>query len=295
VTQIGRVGKGPGEYSAVDALYGLPGDSTLMTGDEGRSRWLLLAGARVVATLGLDDARLAVAGRQLAGEDRNGRAIAVKALPDTRLGGGRSQAADAVLLLDRARTKVDTIARLRGAESRMVVTGTAERPQRVLYQVVYSVSDQVMMFPDGSIAVARQQPYQVEWWSPDARRTVGPVLPWSYPGVSEAEKSAYADRLTRRRGPGAKLRPEMPWAETIPPFRSSGLLAAPDGSLVVLKEQWSGSPESEYDVINRQGERAFTLALRWNERIVGFGARSAYVVVADADGIERLDRRPWQP
>ena len=165
----------------------------------------------------------------------------------------------------------------------------------MMYQVVYSVPDQVVLFPDGWIAVAYQQPYRVDWIAPDRSAVRGPELPWQYPHVTEAEKTAYAERLVRRRGPGAKLRPEMPWAEAVPPFRESALLAAPDGSLVVLREQWSGSPATEYDVVNRRGQRSFALALRWNERIVGFGSRGAYVAVADDDGIERLERRPWQP
>jgi len=295
VVRIGRVGNGPGEYSAVDELYWLPGDSTLMPSDERHSRWLLLVGSQIVATLAPDDARLAFAGRRLVGADASGRLLALRSLPGIELAGGRSQAADAVVLISRDRTRIDTIARLRGAETRMVVAGSAERPRRMLYQVVYSVADQAVLFPDGWIAVAYQQPYRVDWIAPDRSALRGPELPWQYPRVTETEKAAYGKHLVRRVGPRAKLPPEMPWAETVPPFRESALLAAPDGSLVVLREQWSGSPATEYEVVNRRGQRSFTLALHWNERIVGFGSRSAYVAVADDDGIERLERHLWKP
>src|SRR5262245_58488007 len=50
LTQIGRKGQGPEEYSVPGRLYPLPGDSTLLTDFVSR-RWLILEGTRIVMTL----------------------------------------------------------------------------------------------------------------------------------------------------------------------------------------------------------------------------------------------------
>ena len=52
-------------------------------------------------------------------------------------------------------------------------------------------------------------------------------------------------------------------------------------------------PEPRYDVIDRRGVVNGQLVLEPNERLVGFGARSVYVVERDADDIERIRRHPW--
>src|SRR5687767_5313863 len=50
IERVGRVGRGPGEYSFAAPIYAIGGDSTLMV-DIRAQRWLLIHGARMAATL----------------------------------------------------------------------------------------------------------------------------------------------------------------------------------------------------------------------------------------------------
>jgi len=49
----------------------------------------------------------------------------------------------------------------------------------------------VRLFPDGWIAIARLDPYLVEWRTPDGRTVRGTPLPSARVKVDDAEKRAY--------------------------------------------------------------------------------------------------------
>ncbi len=52
-------------------------------------------------------------------------------------------------------------------------------------------------------------------------------------------------------------------------------------------------PDTRYDVIDRQGVLRHTLVLPVDERVVGFGTGTVYVVQRNSKGEERLRRHPW--
>ena len=85
----------------------------------------------------------------------------------------------------------------------------------------------------------------------------------------------------------------VPWADVIPPYRFDALHRLPNGDLLVMKAEWSGSHGNEYELYDRRGIRTAVLRLPSNERITGFGPSCVYVVTVDDDGIERLRKHPW--
>jgi len=79
----------------------------------------------------------------------------------------------------------------------------------------------------------------------------------------------------------------------VPPFQREALLAAPDGRLLVRRTVTASRPEGRYDIVDRAGRLMGHVVLPPDERIIGFGLRSVYVVWRDAEGFERLRRHPW--
>ena len=158
-------------------------------------------------------------------------------------------------------------------------------------------ADEAVPFADGWVAVVRTDRYRVEWRSPDGRWIAGTPLPFTAIRVDDKEKRAHMARLAAVSG----KTPSPPdsigdWPATLPPYRSPVLLlASPDGRLLIPRLPTAEHPEARYDIVNRRGALDGQLVLATNERIVGFGAGTAYVAVTDDDGIQRLRRHPWPP
>ena len=294
VTPIGSLGSGPGEYRAASRLVALSGDSSVLVDFESR-RWLLLAQDRIVATLPASDSSLLAAGMNVVGYDGRGRTVSVRTFGRTPAGAARQHSVLRVLAVERLTARVDTIAAMRGSEFVVRVDGPPERQTVSATQVMLSVPEQAIAFSDGWVAVARQDPYRVDWYPPRAPTIPGAPLPVSRTQVSTAEREAWRARTERQSGRAFPAPLEsLAWASEIAPFRTDALRAMPDGSLLIAKELWSGSRGTEYDIVDRRGRLTRTLRLPENERVVGFGRSVVYVVSTDADGIERLRRHPWR-
>lgn len=290
VREIGRRGRGPGEYEYARQLFALPGDSTLFIDGDWGLRWLILVGDRIVRTLPLDQSPLR-ASAWIVGVDSAGHVLGIRTVQVERLAPSRTRKFLGAILVHRDRRTVDTLARLRGSEFVIGQTSRNGRPFWIETAVEYTDPEQAVLFPDGWIAFARTDPYRVEWRSPDGTLTRGPALPWTRIPVNEREKRAHLERTRRVVGPG--VQPYPYWAESIPPFRSSALVPLLDGSLAILKSQWSGAPGTNYDIVDRRGALTGRLELPFEERIVGFGAQSIYISVTDQDGLQFLRRHPW--
>ena len=158
------------------------------------------------------------------------------------------------------------------------------------------------LFTDGWLAIARLEPYRVDWRAPDGRFVRGPPLPVPVVKLDDREKKAYLDRNakiiadlqklpTERQASAGREYSEFP--VTIPPFESNPLVASADGRLFIRRTLSADHPETRYDVVNRRGLLEGQIALGKNERIVAVSTRSVYVVWKDEDDIERLRRHPW--
>lgn len=294
VTQIGRIGSGPAEYRVVGSLSALSADSTLFP-DLLNRRFIILVGAEIVGAIPGTNPMIESAGYLLRGTDKAGRVLGERPLPGTPTERGRRFDMELVRF-DRGATKAETIARLRGRESVTTASTSANGQfQGRIVSTVHVVPEQGVMFTDGWIAVALQDPYRVDWREPAGRWIRGSPIPWSAPRIDEAEKRHWVMRSQRESASGSPVNAgDLAWAETIPPYRMDALFPAPAGALLVRRALWSGSIGNDYDIIDRAGARRATLRLPENERILGFGARVVFVAVTDDDGIDRLRVHPWK-
>ncbi|MEK7667933.1 MAG: hypothetical protein AAB409_04730 [Gemmatimonadota bacterium] len=299
---IGRAGDGPGEYRGVGWLYALAGDSTLFT-DSYLDRWLLLDGPRIVATVVEQNTVNRLLRAQLSGADEFGHVLGVRGevfpgrAPRTR------DTADSLLLLlaGRAAQRVDTIARLKGRGGGGFHVGQREsgRPPFIVVTNPLASEDQALLFGDGWIAVARIEPYRVDWRAPDGRWVRGAPLPFTAVGVDDRERCFAMERVLGSAG-GSDPSSLPGWPETVPPFLpvwlqslAPALLAAPDGRLVIARTPTTASPEHQYDVVDRQSRLIGVISVSANETLIGFGARSVYTLSTDAQGVQRLRRHLW--
>jgi len=162
--------------------------------------------------------------------------------------------------------------------------------------------DQVAVFPDGWIAIARANPYRVDWCPLGQRCSVGPVLLASLPRMTDREKQAYLQVAAKTHGwpPTSDVSETSRWPRVVPPFverpsrvDTGALFPMPDGSLLIERLPSADAMWMRYDIVPRSGIVAGQVRLPLGEQIVGFGRASVYVVATDADGLQRLRRHPW--
>ncbi|HEX6942331.1 MAG TPA: hypothetical protein VF128_05355 [Gemmatimonadaceae bacterium] len=281
VYDVARKGQGPAEFEFIATFLALAGDTTIAA-DQTR-RWLILVGDSVVRKVLPEHAALQRALQPL-GADQNARILT----QDFRGSRGAPAESTLAVLIHRVSGVADTIARM-ALDGRRGRVSTGPRPggrAMSVQSIPLQAWETPLLFFDGWVAIARIEPYRVDWRAPDGRWTLGRPLPIRAARMTPAEKAAYI-----KRKPG--FRNATDWPPELPPFENPvTLLASPDGRLVVRRLPTLAEPGTRYDVIDREGRRRTQLVLPVNERILGFGARSVYVVVTDDDGIQRLRRHP---
>lgn len=296
VESISRKGRGPGEYEMVAPIKRLAGDSSLLP-DMLSRRWLLLDGSKVVATLPPDSPVIRATRGFVDGADTLGHFIQHVGLP-SRAGitVTTERDSEAVVLFDRATGHADTIARVRPRpvrrEREVDANGKTIRASSAAVGVLLP-EEGAALFPDGWLAIARVDPFRVDWRRPDGSWVRGQPLNVPLVRMTPREREAFI-RRSRASGalaPGAP-NPALPTA--IPPFPNRyALLAASDGRLLILRSKSADMENIRYLVVSRTGGLLGELALPATDRIVGFGRGSVYVVATDDDGIQRLRRHPW--
>ena len=297
VSPVSRRGQGPGEYSSPPLLFPLAGDSSLLVARTQR-RWILMHGPNVVSTLPPNDAALLAARSNVLGTDTVGRVLTSRA-PSPQAGVTVITSRDslALVFVDRASGQADTIARLRRATSRSTLTLDAqgkEKSSSFDQPGVMSTEEVAAAFPDGAVAIARLSPFRVDWRLPNGTWVRGDSLPIRPVPIDARQKQWY---MKLQAGDDPPEPPETlgPWPSVFPPFLSgsSPLLAASDGRLLIRRPRDADHNDTRYLLINRRGQAEAELTLPSNSSIVGFGTHSAYVIVTDGDGIQRLHRHRW--
>jgi hypothetical protein len=287
---VGREGRGAGEYTDPRALLPLLADSTLLP-DPRNGRWLLLVGDSIVGQVTGDSPALRVIGGSPRGAD--GRGYVVTSVP--RLVGGTPRLDSLVLIrASRASAKVDTLATVLARPVTFTARGPIDptKPTPILVNPL-SAGEQIAVFADGWIAIARCAPYRVDWIDPNGRRVVGAPLPYERVVVDDREKRAVLDAEARLTGrPPRDADAVGDWPATVPPFIGSPLLAAPDGTLWIRRTQTAANPQVRYDVVDRRGAIVRVVTASPSERIVGFGRGTIITTQTDSDGIEFLRRHP---
>lgn len=305
VRAVSRKGSGPGEYQQVARLFAFGADSTVMQ-DRFRNGWYFFAGDSVRSSLPWNGGPFAVLtnGGRLIGVDREGRFI-LQVLTGVPTPGGPPSFI--VVRLDRRTRHLDTLTAL----GRIDIPGTTDGPQRAdatpgsrprRYVMNIIAQDQVAMFPDGWIAIARVAPYRVDWCPPAQRCRTGSPIPFEAPATSTTEKTAYLEWAHEARlwPPTNKLEETTGWPLLMPPFDiqarfmdGTALLTLPDGRLLIERTPTKAQPGRRYDVIDRTGALAGAFTVPPTTRVVGAGAKGIYVTVRDDDDLVRLRRHPW--
>ena len=299
---IGRKGRGPGEYSQLGRIFPVGGDTTL-AGDFGKSAQIhVIVGDKIVTALPPDNPAIRGSYGFPNGADRRGfvsRTLSARGPTDS----------STVVNIHRASGKVDTVARLGSVD--VVLTGMAAKAAAMgrgaagpgRHMMSMQARDVATFLSDGWTAIVRVRPYRVDWCSPDAQCKQGPVLASTMASLSDDDKRVYMayTRATADWPKTDKLEETSGWPDRLPPFVASamGLIdpspitALPDGRILVQRTPTAAAPKNNYDVIDRAGRVSGRIPLGFEQRIVGFGARSVYMATTDDDGIQQLARHPW--
>lgn len=299
-TQIGREGRGPAEYASPSILIALPADSTIVV-DPAVGRWLILHRSDIVGMMPPDAVVLRAGARVPFGADDRGRVYDLRGDGGTTpFGGamsisiGASVGRDSTALIRTSRTTghADTIARLRARPSRVAATGTNDKGYSFKVQVnPLAAGEQAVLSGDGWIAIARLDPYRVDWIGPDGTRVQGKPLPFVNVAIDEREQRATMSRIADRRG-GEPQDPSTmtDWPTTLPPFLGDALHVAPDGRLWVHRAPRASTNDTRYDVVDRRGVLVARVAMGAREQLIGFGSGAVFTVTTDDDGLQRLRR-----
>jgi hypothetical protein len=292
VEPLGRAGRGPQEYERPTRLVALGGDSTLLL-DPGNRRWLLLVGPRLAGTFSPSDSIVARAGTAVFGADRSGHVVSTALVDREEVGADRQRDRLAVRRTNRRTGQTDTLFLIQGTEWDVQVHSSGGTVRRDFLELQMSVPEQVLLFPDGWLAIARQRPYRIEWRSAAGDSVMGAPLPWTSPPVGSEEKEMHRRSLEEQTGRAFPAPLTLAFVDALPPFTTQALHALPNGYLLVARVRWSGSRGTEYDVVDRRGRLAGVVRLPAHVRIVGVGAQHVFSVATNDDGIETLRRHQW--
>lgn len=319
IEAIGRSGQGPGEYTIPMTVHGWNGDTSLVPDMDGAGR------ALVITSRGADARRLAGKGLSPDGMlfrtprfdfDARGRMFTANHVGPEAGGSPRRGDSLAIERWDRGSGRRDTIAWVSSIvksplftpSSRSAAANAPARAERgARGPFPFASGDQWAVDANGRVAVVTVDPYRVVFHTGSGAPVTGPEIAFTPVRVGSAEKEAYKARMSApmvalsytadrkaspRIVPGRYVEP-ADWPETLPPFEMDAMMDvvrfAPDGMLWVRRSVAAGKPPL-FDVIDRAGRLAKQVELPPRTRLVGFGARSVYLVRLDEDDIERLER-----
>ena len=285
VEQIGRTGSGPGEYKSPQLLLPLAGDSTLVV-DPGNVRLLQITpNAKPARTISdafpLADGRPGT--RLPRGIDAKGRGYQPGRAANLRPESGITQAdSSAVVRFTRGSPAEDTLGYIH-LTPRKIDIAQSNGTIRAVSIVIppFPSQDGWVVFPDGAVALVRTHDYRVDWVLPDGKRVAGRVIPYTPVKVTDADKK-------KRPANG----PEPEWPAVKPPFAYNGVLAGTDGNVWIPRYAPAEDTRSHYDVVDRRGAVVARVDVPNGGKIVGFGAKSIYVVRIDDDDLQYLQRFP---
>jgi len=309
---LGRVGGGPGEYQQPDAVFPLPGDSTLLV-DIGRT---------YLTVIGPDGAFHDGHSMALPSEEGMPTIILPEALDAMGriyyqgMGGMRSGPQDSISVsrYDRATNTSEVIARAWRTEPIITRSGdnvSMSRPRMV-------PNDDWGVGEDGRVAVVRANGYSVEWLMPDGSVITGPETPFEAIPISHADKEANLEessgsglsisvmmtssggtnmQMSRGGSMGGGDGPsveDQTWGETFPPFRDRSARVSPANDLWV--QRWLPVDRDPLmDVFGPDGVLKGSVVTPRGAELVGFGhgpqgADVAYFVRTDEVGLQWLER-----
>jgi hypothetical protein len=313
-TTVGREGEGPQEYRQPDAVWPLPGDSTLLV-DLGNGRLVAMD-----ADLNFGPTRPIMVGEFRPGSpmtlalpvgvDDQGRVYS-RAMSGGMGGGAYPDSAD-ILRIDRGTGTADAVAKFKLSAVTQTTSGGANNQNVSIAPIPLSPEDAWGVAPDGSVVLARSGDYHLERVAPDGTLTRGPAIPFEAIRIGTAEKEEQlADQ--GRAGGGLRVGVEMnngamsmsfarggggtaarqidqyTWPDEKPPFYGGRIAVDLDGRAWIRRHVDAGE-DSTYDVFDETGNRLGTVLLGHGRRVLGFGEGTIYVVAFDEYDLNYLER-----
>lgn len=244
------------------------------------------------------------------GLDAQGR-LYFQAAP-VRMGPRGPEGVDSVEItrIDRASGALDTLGLLHVPGTQ--VSGSAEGANQMRMAIrmsgPFEPRDDWAVSPDGRLAIVRHSPFRVEWVAPAGTVTRGPELQYTPIPVTDADRKAVAE-ARRSAGsmrvmagpegtqvtmggppPDAQMDDSEDWPSTKPPFMSGTARVAPNGHLWLQRSRRANDRAPVYDVYDGAGRLVRRVALPEDTKIIGFGARSVYLIRTDSDDLQYLQR-----
>ncbi len=319
---IGRVGAGPREYKQPDAVFALPGDSTLLV-DLGNGRLTVLApdlsfGETTPIAQGQPQSgggmRGGMAGMNIVlprGVDGQGR-IYFQAMGMGMRPGGQLPDSAAIMRWDRATGTFEQVGQVKLEERSVETSGGRGNQMMRLVQVPLSPQDSWGVGLNGRVAAARSDGYYLEWIEPDGRRVRGDDVSYRPVRIRQAEKERWVEG---RASSGLMIRAEMgsggsrsisfgrgggggggdssvddfEWPDVMPAFAARGVRVTPEGDVWVRRSVPAGG-DTVFDVFGADGQLKERITLPADRRIVGFGPEHVYVVRNDEFDLQWLAR-----
>lgn len=308
VTRIGREGSGPNEYQFPRSLVALPGDTTLIVDAMQRRFLRVLPDGTPNGTIAWPNEMGGVA--TVKGADQQGRIYFQGSAFNFGGGGGPAEITDRVpdtvpvLRWDRKTQKVDTIARIKGPNLGINVTGGQNRRSVMIRSQPWSPQDDWGVTSQGAVGIARVGDYHVDWISPARQVTSGGKVPFTKVKVTEADREEFLRRMRDPRGrmmvsrgggppPGTRppqaAEPQVDFPSEKPPFVEQSAMVTPDGQLWVRRSATVGTPTT-YDVFDATGKHLRQVVLPKSASVAGFGNGTVYVTRTDEDDLVYLGR-----
>ena len=301
---LGRIGGGPGEYRQPDAVFPLPGDSTLLT-DLGNGRLTVISADGVFGESTPIHRELANGSQAIVLPRFVDAAGRIYFQPDNFSPAGPSDSA-VVVRYDRSTNVIDTIAAIvltprqeSRSGSRVMIRRRPLLPR-----------DDWAVGPSGKVAIIRGMDYSVEWIGVDGRRQIGSRTSYEPVRVGNAEKeewianaaieninigmmrSASGERTIQfSRGGGGRRRDiaDYDWPDVLPPIRYRRVRVSPDGLLWIERYVRAGDPPT-IDIFDDSGSRIGSFALPIDRKVGAIGDQVVILVHTDEDGLNWLER-----
>ncbi len=305
---IAGVGQGPEEYNQPDAVYALPGDSTLLV-DLGNARLTVIApDGSFAETMPIAQGEPGPGTLQIVLPRATDSGGGIYYQP---MGGGRpgAQFPDSAVIarLDRSTGGQDTLGMVKIPDMKQTTSGGAGNHNVMIRPVPLSAEDAWTASWDGRVAVARSSDYHVEWIDADGSVVKGDPVDYEPVSIGRAEKEEWVEglsnglrigmsidngqrRMSMGRGGGGDG-PDVDsfeWPEFKPPFTSRGVYVTPEGDMWVERHVPAGA-EVHFDVFGSDAQLKGSISFPAGSELAGFGHGRTYVIRTDDVGLQWLE------
>lgn len=297
---VGRRGRGPGEFTNLGGIFLLRMDTVLVE-EPSLRRWRVVTPNSFLGPVRSEPRHAVDIG--LVGVDASGRTLEVHPYVFGKRATGAIPVpirafAESLALIRRSRdgTASDTLAILRGgylgtADVERTVAG--DRMRHFLFHPL-AAEDQAVTFADGWVAIARVEPYRIEWITPDGTRRIGPVRIGAPRVMTNADRQHAIDSRQGSLFQGV-FRPDDfdTWPRVLPAFTNGALLALSSGNVLVKRERGRNDPYETYDEFDRRGVLVRAVRVPNGVRLVGSGRSGVFSVRKNSDDLEAVSLHPW--